>query len=118
MKNESLLKKVSLLLAPLTLFPLLFYPYSLVNSKVIVDVFGCGCPVIDSDGNVTQNLFNANDFTACFWFVIAVATILTAFFQSKKIVTERPWLRVLYITGVAAFSFLCMYLFNRLMLWC
>lgn len=118
MKNESLLKKVFLLLAPLTLFPLLFYPYSLVNSKVIVDVFGCGCPVIDSDGNVTQSLFNANDFTACFWFVIAVATILTAFFQSKKIVTERPWLRVLYITGVAAFSFLCMYLFNRLMLWC
>ena len=102
MKNESLLKKVSLLLAPLTLFPLLFYPYSLVNGRVIVDIFGCGCPVIDSDGNVTQNLFNANDFTACFWFAV----------------TSRPWLRIVYITGVAALSFSCMYLFNRLMLWC
>lgn len=118
MKNESLLKKVSLLLAPLTLFPLLFYPYSLVNSRVIVDIFGCGCPVIDSDGNVTQNLFNANDFTACFWFAVAVGTVLLAFFQSKKVITSRPWLRIVYVTGVAALSFSCMYLFNRLMLWC
>lgn len=118
MKNESLLKKVSLLLAPLTLFPLLFYSYSLVNGRVIVDIFGCGCPVIDSDGNVTQNLFNANDFTACFWFAVAAGTVLLAFFQSKKVITSRPWLRIVYVTGVAALSFSCMYLFNRLMLWC
>lgn len=118
MKNESLLKKASLLLAPLTLFPLLFYPYSLVNGRLIVDIFGCGCPVIDSGGNMTKSLFNANDFTACFWFVVAVGAVLLAFFQSKKVITDRPWLRVLYVTGVSAFSFLSMYLFNRLMLWC
>lgn len=118
MKKRIASQKASLLLAPLTLFPLLFYPYSLVNSRVIVNTFGCGCPVIDSGGNVTQKLFNANDFTACFWFAVAVGTVLLAFFQSKKVITNRPWLRILYVTGVAALSFPCMYLFSRLMLWC
>lgn len=117
MKDESTIKKMLRLLSPLPIFPLLYYPYSILNSELIVDVFGCSCPVIDADGNVKQRLFNANDFTACFWFVVAVGTILLAFFQSKKGITKRLWLRILYITGIAAVSFLFMYGFNRLMLW-
>ena len=117
MKDESLIKKILRLLSPLPIFPLLYYPYSILNSELIVDVFGCSCPVIDADGNMIQRWFNANDFTACFWFAVAVCTVLLAFFQSGKVIKERLWLRVLYITGVAAISFLLMYHFNRLMLW-
>ncbi len=117
MKNESTFKKILRLLSPLPIFPLLYYPYGILNSELIVDIFGCSCPIVDSDGNYTQRLFNANDFTACFWFVVAVGTILLAFFQSKMVITKRPWLRILYFTGIAAMSFLFMFRFNRLMLW-
>ena len=117
MKNESRFKKLLRLLSPVSIFPLLFWPYGMLNSAVIVKVFGCGCPTVTTDGAVTYPLFNANDFTACFWFIVAVGTVLLAFFQSKKVITDRLWLRILYITGIAALSFVFMFFFNRMMMW-
>ena len=77
MKN---VKKIAVLLTPILLFAVLFVPYSLVNQHFIVDWLGCGCPVIDTAGNMVENNFNANDFTALFWlFVSACVTALSAF---------------------------------------
>lgn len=34
------------------------------NQQLLVKWLGCGCPVIDEFGNMVEDNFNANDFTA------------------------------------------------------
>lgn len=118
MKNESKFVKTLRLMSPVFPFLLLVLPYSLLNSYVIVEIFGCGCPTIATDGTVSHALFNANHFTACFWFAVAVGAVLLAFFQSKRIMVNRVPQRVLYITGIATMSLTLMLCLNRLMMWC
>ena len=114
MKN---VKKIVILLTPILLFAVLFVPYSLANQHFIVDWLGCGCPVIDEAGNVVENNFNANDFTALFWlFVSACVTAISAFL-SKIIPKEKVWLRVLYIVGMLVLSILITYQFCQMMMW-
>ena len=118
MKNESTRVKALRLLSPCLVFPLLFLPYSLLNSEVIVKIFGCGCPTLSTDGVAVYSKFNANHFTACFWFAVAVGAVLLAFFQSKKVMATRIPLRVLYVTGIAVMSLAFAFVFTRLMMWC
>ena len=114
MKN---VKKIVILMTPILLFAILFVPYDLVNQHFIVDWLGCGCPVIDEAGNVVENNFNANDFTALFWlFVSACVTAISAFL-AKRIPKEKVWLRVLYIAGMIVISLLITYQFCQMMRW-
>ena len=96
-----LLKKWYLLL-PLTVFPVLFIPYSYLNSRVLVKKFGCGCPKIDDAGNIIENSFNANDFTLIFWNVIALGVVAASLFLMKKL--PKIWMRVVYVLLMVAVS--------------
>ena len=114
MKN---VKLIAILLMPILLFPVLFVPYGLVNGHFIVDGLGCGGSIIDEAGNVVENNFSANDFTALFWlFVSACVTVVSAFL-SKRIPKEKMWLRVLYIVGMLLISLWITYQFYYMMLW-
>ena len=86
MKN---LKKIVVLLTPVLLFAVLLIPYSLVNQRIIVDWLGCGCPVIDEAGNLVENNFNANDFTALFWMFVSVCVTVISAFLSRRIPKEK-----------------------------
>ena len=114
MKN---VKKIVILLTPILLFAILFVPYILVNQHFIVDWLGCGCPVIDEAGNMVENNFNANDFTALFWLFISACVTAISAFLSKIIPKEKVWLRVLYIVGMLVLSILITYQFCQMMAW-
>ncbi|MBO5892619.1 MAG: hypothetical protein J6Q30_07935 [Oscillospiraceae bacterium] len=103
------------LVLPLFLFPIWYIPYSWLNKNYIVNWFGCGCPVTDEFGNAVSASFNANDFTALFWGVIALCTTILSVVFSKKLLNGR--LRILYIVGVLAVSLLLAYWFTQTMLW-
>lgn len=110
-------KQIILAVCPLLLFALLVVPYSWFNQAFLVDWLGCGCPQIDEFGNLYEPAFNANDFTACFWFAIAlIATVLTVFL-SKRIFPTILLLRILYIGTTAALSLFIAYQFSRYMMW-
>ena len=112
------MKTIAILLTPLLLFAILFIPYSLANQHFIVDWLGCGCPVIDEAGNMVENNFNANDFTALFWLVISVCVVAISVFLSKRIQKEKMWFRVLYIVGMLLISLVITYQFCQMMMWC
>ena len=112
-----LIKKIVVLAAPLLLFAVLLIPYSWANQQFIVDWLGCGCPVIDEFGNMVENNFNANDFTALFWLFISILTTLISVFLSRNIPKEKMWLRVLYVIGILLISLLIAYQFYHMMLW-
>ena len=111
------IKMMAILLTPLLLFAILLVPYSLVNQHFIVDWLGCGCPVIDEAGNMVENNFNANDFTALFWLFISICVTAISVFLSKRIQKEKMWFRVLYILGMFLVSLFITYQFCRMMMW-
>ena len=118
MKQKIGIKAMAILLSPLLLFALLFAPYSRLNSAVIVEVFGCGCPQTTDTGEMIHPAFNANDFTLLFWLLVsACVTAIAVFLSMKKIPGDRKWLRVAYVAGMLIASILISYMFFRLMMW-
>ena len=116
-----LAKKIVILLAPLLLFAILFFPYKSINQHFIVDWLGCGCPeiIVTSDGNlIEEDSFNANDFTTLFWLFISVCVAVISVFLSKLIPKEKFWFRILYIVGMLLISLLIAYRFRQMMMWC
>ena len=105
------------LISPILVFPVLYIPYAFLNSAVIVDWLGCGCPKIDASGEMIHDYFSANDFTRIFWFVIAVGVTVLSWFLSKNIL-KKKWVRVLYTAGMFGVSLFVMCWFVRSMMWC
>ena len=112
-----LIKKIAVLVAPLLLFAVLLIPYSWANQQFIVEWFGCGCPVLDEFGNMVENNFNANDFTALFWLFVSICTTVISVLLSKRILKEMVWLRVVYIVGMLVVSLFITYHFYQMMMW-
>ena len=111
------MKKIAVLVSPLLLFAVLFYPYLLVNTNFLVDWLGCGCPQIDEFGNYVESNFNANDFTALFWYFITLCVTAISVFFSKRIPKEKIWLRVLYVAGMCLISLMIANFFRMIMAW-
>lgn len=109
------MKKFFKLYGQILLFPLLFIPYSYLNSAVIVKWLGCGCPQIDEYGNVIISSFNANDFTRLFWAVIALIVLIISLFAMKHI--HKGHLKALYILSILCICFFFIYFFSLFMQW-
>ena len=109
-------RSVIRLISPILAFPVLYIPYALLNSAVIVDWLGCGCPKIDASGEMIHDYFSANDFTRIFWFIIAVGVTVLAWFLSKKVL-EKKWVRVVYTAGMFVVSMLVMSWIVQRMMW-
>ncbi len=119
MSQNITLKLVALMLSPLLLFAVLAPLYGWLNSELIVDIFGCGCPQINEQGEIIHPSFNANDFTAIFWCVITLCvTAIAVFIAIKKIPRQKMWLRAVYIMGMVAVSLLITYYLYQTMMWC
>lgn len=110
-------KKIAVLATPLLLFVVLFVPYSWVNQKFIVEWLGCGCLAIDEFGNMVENNFNANDFTALFWLFVSICATAASVLLSTRIPREKMRLKVLYIIGMFLASLLISCQFYQKMMW-
>ena len=93
------------------LIPLLYYPYSILNSRVLVDAFGCGC----AEG------FNANVFTQIVLSVLMVLTlILFTVFYVKSFGLKTRKTRTVFIVsfiGMAAAVILMSQRFYYYQMW-
>ncbi|MBQ7061404.1 MAG: hypothetical protein IJM85_06440 [Clostridia bacterium] len=99
---------------PLLAYPILLYPYKLLNEKVLVEKLGCGCPSLDSAGNVIER-FNANDFTMLFWQIVAFLVTVAAAILAHR--CDKRWKRLAFPMLVAAAAFALSYLFISNMIW-
>ena len=117
MKKGRIFKNTAILISPLFAFALLLVPYSWANQAFVVDWFGCGCPKLDEMGELVQPDFNANDFTALFWLIIALCVIIASVFHSKRIPKAKTWLRIVYLIAMIGISLLIANKFSRMMMW-
>lgn len=89
------MKKLIRSFSPLLLYPVLYYPYKIMNEKVIVKWLGCGCPQYDpATGNEVIKTFNANSFTLLFWGILALLTAVLSAILSRK--CKHKWEKVVY----------------------
>lgn len=102
-------------LLPFLLFALVVWPYQYLNETVLVEVFGCGCPQIDENGNAIESAVNANDITAVFWLVIAILVTIIAAILARRL--PRRWLRIMYVLGVFLLSLAMAQELYRHMMW-
>lgn len=105
------------LISPVLVFPVLYIPYSLLNSTLLVKWLGCGCPKVDVSGEMIHDYFSANDFTAIFWFAIAVGVTIISGLVSKQVFKERKQARVFYVAGVFVVSLFAAYWIIQRMMW-
>ena len=110
-------KTAAKLIAPIGAFPVLYIPYSLLNSTVLVKWLGCGCPKVDASGELIHDYFSANDFTAIFWLVIAIGVMVLSWFISRDVFLEKKWARVVYVAGVFGVSLIAAYWIIQRMMW-
>ena len=92
----------------------LYFPYIFVNSKILVDVFGCGCLKYrepPNNVNMLGNQFNANDFTALFWWLIAFVLIVISIIISFKIRDNKRKYLICSILLSLFLSFLCLFFY-------
>ena len=85
------MKRKLTLLLPFAAMPLFLLPYSLLDSAVLVKVFGCGC-VPFAQTNMLNIAFNANDLRRVVFAVLAAVLFwlgirIAKQFESKKIRT-------------------------------
>ena len=111
------IRTIALLLTPILLFFVLVVPYSILNQEILVDVFGCGCPKLDENGEMIHSYFNANDFTTIFWLFVSIAATVGSIFLSRLIPREKIWLRIVYIAATLAISLFIAYTFRQGMMW-
>jgi hypothetical protein len=115
--NNKTLNSIASLSLPLLLFPGLRGSYQWFNKNFLVKWLGCGCPVIDEAGNIIENNFHANDFTALFWLFISVCVTTISVLLSKRIPKKKMWFRVLYIVGMLLISLVITDQFCQMMMW-
>lgn len=78
------LKKFFVLFWQFLPFPVLYFPYKILNEQVLMDWLGCGCPRLDENGQIVPH-FSANSFTAYFWFAVALFSIIITVINLKRI---------------------------------
>ena len=111
------IRKGIILLLPLLAFFVLLMPYRWCNSTFLVNWLGCGCPQVDAAGNLYEPVFNANDFTLCFWLLVTAGVTGVAVWLSHRISRRRWWLRWLYVVGMLGVSLELTRTFYFMMQW-
>ena len=109
------MKKIIKTCWQLLIMPVMFLPYHILNTKLLVDWLGCGCPKLDEQGNEIISSFNANDFTLIFWIVAAVVVIIISLFNMRNL--AKWYSKLAYILLIAGGSVFLAFKFHTLMQW-
>lgn len=106
-------KKVILSL-PYLLMIFLTPIYNILDQKIFVKIFGCGC-VPSAQTNMFNIDFNANDLRLIVYNLLAVSITILGLFLSKKIESKK--LKIIYVLTILVFNILLAYKICQLYMW-
>lgn len=108
-KNKSAIKALPyLLMIFITPF------YNILDQKVFVEIFGCGC-VPTAQTNMFNIDFNANDLRRLVYSLIAIAVFVLGLFLSKKIESKKK--KTIYIITILIFNILLALKICQMYMW-
>lgn len=109
------LKNKKVILSLPYLLMIFFTPiYNILDQKIFVEIFGCGC-VPYTQTNMFNIDFNANDLRLLVYNILAVAITVLGLFLSKKIKSKK--IKVIYILTILAFNILLAFKISQLYMW-
>ena len=106
-------KKVILSL-PYLLMIFLTPIYNILDQKIFVKIFGCGC-VPSPQTNMFTIDFNANDLRLIVYNLLAVSITILGLFLSKKIESKK--LKIIYVLTILVLNILLAYKICQLYMW-
>lgn len=106
-------KKVILSL-PYLLMIFLTPIYNILDQKIFVKIFGCGC-VPSTQTNMFNIDFNANDLRLIVYNLLAVSITILGLFLSKKIESKK--LKIIYVLTILVLNILLAYKICQLYMW-
>lgn len=77
------MKKKIVAILPFLIMPIFIPIYRILDSLILVDVFGCGC-VPTAQTNMLNIPFNANDLRLAVFVVLTISLSVWSIFISKK----------------------------------
>lgn len=88
--------------------------YNILDSKIFVDIFGCGCVPI-AQTNMFNIPFNANDLRRLIYFIISILMLLLGIKISKNFKSKR--VRVIYNVSILILNLLATFQICQLYMW-
>ena len=76
------MKKKIILVLPFIIMPVFIPIYNVLDSIILVDIFGCGC-VPSAQTNMLNISFNANDLRATVFFVLTIGLFIWSMVISR-----------------------------------
>ena len=106
--------KKSILSLPYLLMIFFTPVYNILDQKIFVKIFGCGCAPY-TQTNMFNIDFNANDLRILVYNILAVAITILGIVLSKKIESKK--IKIVYILTILAFNILLAYKIWKLCMW-
>lgn len=88
--------------------------YNILDQKIFVEIFGCGC-VPYTQTNMFNIDFNANDLRLLVYNILAVAITILGLFLSKKIESKK--IKIIYFLTIFLFNILLAFKISQLYMW-
>ena len=109
------LKNKKVILSLPYLLMIFFTPiYNILDQKVFIEIFGCGC-VPSAQTNMFNIDFNANDLRLIVYIILAFTLTVLGLFLSKKI--ENKKVKVMYVLTIFVFNILLAFKICQLYMW-
>jgi hypothetical protein len=106
--------KKAILALPYLLMSFITPFYNILDQKVFVEIFGCGC-VPSAQTNMFNIDFNANDLRLVVYNVLSILISVLGIFLSKKL--DRKKSKVIYIISILVLNLLLAYKICQLYMW-
>jgi len=88
--------------------------YNILDSKIFVEIFGCGCVPI-AQTNMFNIDFNANDLRKVIYSIISISMLILGIKISKEFKTRKA--KVIYNISIIAFNLILTYQICSLYMW-
>ena len=106
--------KKALFVLPYLLIGFITPFYNILDSKIFVKIFGCGCVPI-AQTNMLNIAFNANDLRRLVYTIISILMLLLGIKISKNFKSKS--VRVIYNIPILIFNLLATYQICQLYMW-
>ena len=94
---KSKMKKIIIAVIPFVTMPIIIPIYRILDSLILVDIFGCGC-VPSTQTNMLNIPFNANDLRVTVFWALAIGLSIWSIFISD--IFHRKIIKILYCAAV------------------
>lgn len=88
--------------------------YNILDSKVFVEIFGCGC-VPSVQTNMFNSSFNANDLRLTVYTIISILMLFLGIKISKKFKTKKA--KIIYNITILIFNIILTYQICQMYMW-